>query len=131
MTLADIHIPIFAVGTERDHVAPWRSVYKINWQAQAEITFLLTNGGHNAGIISEPGHAERGFRMHCKDVGGHYFDPERFLTEAERTDGSWWPQWLSWLADRSGAFTAPPGIGTASAGYPPLDKAPGTYVLQQ
>lgn len=131
VALSDIRVPIFAVGTERDHVAPWRSVYKINWQAEAEITFLLTNGGHNAGIISEPGHSGRNFRMHRKDSCGHYLDPERFLAEAECKDGSWWPQWLSWLGDRSGAFAMPPGIGAASAGYPPLDEAPGVYVLQQ
>jgi polyhydroxyalkanoate synthase subunit PhaC len=131
VALSDIGIPIFAVGTERDHVAPWRSVYKINWQSEAEITFLLTSGGHNAGIISERGQMGRSFRVHRKDAGGHYLDPERFLAEAERKDGSWWPQWLSWLADHSGAFATPPTIGAANAGYPPLVRAPGAYVLQQ
>ena len=70
----DLRVPIFAVGTERDHVAPWRSVYKINWQAEAEITFLLTNGGHNAGIVSEPGHAGRSFRVHRKHALGQYLE---------------------------------------------------------
>ena len=131
ITLSDIHAPIFAVGTERDHVAPWHSVYKINWQAEAEVTFLLTSGGHNAGIVSEPGHAGRSFRAHCKDGGGRHLDPERFLAEAERKDRSWWPHWLSWLAARSGTPTAPPTMGAPSAGYPVLDKAPGAYVLQK
>jgi polyhydroxyalkanoate synthase subunit PhaC len=131
ITLSDIHAPIFAVGTERDHVAPWHSVYKINWQAEAEVTFLLTSGGHNAGIVSEPGHPRRSFRVHRKDVGARHLDPEQFLAKAEQRSGSWWPQWGSWLDDRSGPLAALPQMGAAGAGCPALVDAPGTYVSQQ
>ena len=66
VSLADLRAPIFAVGTERDHVAPWRSTYKINQQVESDVTYLLTSGGHNAGIVSEPGHAGRRFRVGTK-----------------------------------------------------------------
>src|SRR3546814_8281953 len=61
ITLSAIDIPMFVVGTERDHVAPWHSVHKIHLLTGAEITFALTSGGHNAGIVSEPGHKGRSY----------------------------------------------------------------------
>jgi polyhydroxyalkanoate synthase subunit PhaC len=131
VTLSDIHSPIFAVGTERDHVAPWRSTYKINLQTETDVTYLLTTGGHNVGIVSEPSHAGRSFQVNTKAAGDRYTDPERFLTEVQSTDGSWWPEWLAWLDKCSGMPTLPPPMGAPQSGYPPLGDAPGVYVLQQ
>jgi poly[(R)-3-hydroxyalkanoate] polymerase subunit PhaC len=131
VTLGDIRAPVFAVGTERDHVAPWRSTYKINLQMETETTYLLTSGGHNAGIVSEPGHCGRDFRISTKTIDCHYLDPERFLAEAPHKEGSWWPEWIAWLSDRSGALAALPPMGAPHAGYPLLGDAPGTYVLQE
>jgi polyhydroxyalkanoate synthase subunit PhaC len=131
VALSDIQVPIFAVGTERDHVAPWRSTYKINLQVDAEVTYLLTSGGHNAGIVSEPGHNGRNFRVNSVDTKEHhYLDPERFLADAERKDGSWWPEWVAWLAAQSGA-PVPPPLNGEQAGYPSLGDAPGSYIFQQ
>ena len=129
VALADIRVPVFAVGTERDHVAPWRSVYKINLQVAGDVTYALTSGGHNAGIVSEPGHPGRSFRIATKSH--HYLDPDRFLTEAPRQDGSWWPEWIAWLGKRSGALTTAPAMAAPLAGYPVLGDAPGLYVLMQ
>jgi polyhydroxyalkanoate synthase subunit PhaC len=128
-TLADIRTPVFAVGTERDHVAPWRSTYKINLQVESDVTYLLTSGGHNAGIVSEPRHPGRSFRINTKSQ--RYLDPDLFLTQATHKDGSWWPEWIAWLNQRSGDLAAPPPIGSPEAGYPPLADAPGTYVQMQ
>ncbi len=129
VALTDIRVPVFAVGTERDHVAPWRSTYKINLQIESEVTYALTTGGHNAGIVSEPGHAGRTFRIHTKQMPDHYLDPERFLAEARRIDGSWWPQWVAWLGARSGPAATLPPLGMP--GQQPLGDAPGAYVFQQ
>ncbi len=131
ITLTDIRRPVFAVGTERDHVAPWRSTYKITLQFDTEVTYLLTTGGHNAGIVSEPGHPGCSFRVSTKRPSEHYLDPDGFYAEASQKDGSWWPEWVAWLVDRSGALTSLPTMGAPQSGYPPLGDAPGVYVLEQ
>jgi len=130
VALSDIHTPIFAVGTETDHVAPWRSVYKLHLLTDTELTFLLTSGGHNAGIVSEPGHAHRRYHVATKAADGRYVDPDRWLETATAEEGSWWPQWVAWLDARSGKPVQSPAMGAAAAGYAPLADAPGSYVLE-
>jgi polyhydroxyalkanoate synthase len=130
VTLRDIRVPIFCVATLSDHIAPWRSVYKIHLLTDAEITFVLTSGGHNAGIVSEPGHPGRHFQIARRHDGG-YGDPETWRAATAVQEGSWWPEWQRWLAQHSSAPAGPPPMGAAGRGYPPLGEAPGTYVLQE
>jgi len=130
INLADIRIPIFAVGTVADHVAPWRSVHKITFHPATDVTFLLTSGGHNAGIVSEPGHPHRSYQVATKRAGETYRDPDRWQAEVPSKEGSWWPEWHSWLIGHGAERVAPPTMGSAAAGYRPLCDAPGTYVLQ-
>jgi polyhydroxyalkanoate synthase subunit PhaC len=132
IALTDIRLPIFAVGTVRDHVAPWRSVYKLHLLADTEVTFLLTSGGHNAGIVSEPGHPHRTYQVATKRESDMYVDPDTWQAATPSRDGSWWPEWVAWLRQHSsGDMAAPPAFGAPQAGYPPLDDAPGRYVLQR
>jgi polyhydroxyalkanoate synthase subunit PhaC len=131
VALSDIRVPIFSVGTESDHVAPWRSVYKFNPLTDTEVTFLLTSGGHNAGIVSEPGHAYRHYRVATKGADDRYVDPEVWLKTTPISEGSWWPEWVAWLDARSDARGAPPKMGAGAGAYAPLSDAPGSYVLEQ
>jgi polyhydroxyalkanoate synthase subunit PhaC len=129
IALSDVRVPIFAVGTEKDHVAPWRSAFKVHLFTETEVTFLLTSGGHNAGIVSPPGVTGRRYHVHTTAAEDHYVDPATWLNLAEEHEGSWWPEWLAWLAARSGAPDAtPPPMGIAGHA---LTEAPGTYVLQR
>jgi len=123
--LHDIRAPIFAVGAERDHVAPWRSVFKIHLLTETDVTFLLTTGGHNAGIVSEPGRKRGSYKTLTKAARDGYADPDEWARLAQATEGSWWPEWTRWLEARSGPLAPPPAMGAA------LADAPGAYVLQQ
>ena len=129
VTVSDVRAPIFAVGTEKDHVAPWHSVYKINLLADVdEVTFLLTSGGHNAGIVSEPGHRHRHYRCATRVEGEHYIDPATWIRTHAPQDGSWWPVWQHSLESHSTGKTLPPPMGSPT--HPPLEQAPGRYVFE-
>jgi polyhydroxyalkanoate synthase len=129
IALMDLSAPMFVVSTETDHIAPWRSVYKVHLFTCNKLTFLLTNGGHNAGIVSEPGHRGRRYRMATRQCGDRYIDSDTWLARAQSGDGSWWPAWAAWLQSKSGAeCVAPPSIGAPSRGLLPLCPAPGVYV---
>jgi polyhydroxyalkanoate synthase subunit PhaC len=131
ISLRNIRAPMFVVGTDRDHIAPWRSVYKIHFLSSTEITFVLTSGGHNAGIVSEPGHANRHFRIEYASGADLRVGPDEWIAAAEPRDGSWWPAWTAWLEARSTKEpVAPPHMGPAGQEHASLVDAPGTYVLQ-
>ena len=127
VALTDIEVPMFIVGTVRDHVAPWPSVYKLHLLSDARLTFVLTSGGHNAGVVSEPGHPRRSFQIATRAVGERYVDPQTWRAQTSLHDGSWWPSWQKWLAQCSSGRVAPPAMGGDDA-RAPLDDAPGTYV---
>jgi polyhydroxyalkanoate synthase len=130
ITISDIRVPIFAVATLRDHVAPWTSAYKIHLLTDTDVTFVLTSGGHNAGIVSEPGHPRRSYQIALKRERDIYVDPGTWHTTTPTREGSWWPEWVSWLRRHSSDKVQPPPMGAPDKGYPALEDAPGRYVLQ-
>ncbi len=129
VTLMAIQCPMYAVGTMRDHVAPWRSVHKLHLLTNVDTTFVLTSGGHNVGIVNPPGVAGRSYQALTQLHDGPYLDPDAWLETAPKREGSWWPHWLEWLQAHSGVPELPPAMGTQD--WPPLCPAPGTYVLQK
>ncbi len=126
VSLSSLRQPIFLVGTERDHVAPWHSVHKLHWLTPAEITFVLTSGGHNAGIVSEPGHRHRHYKIMTREKDGPAIGAEEWCHMAESREGSWWSAWGEWLATQSGTPVKPPPMGNAQCGYPAIEDAPGS-----
>ena len=131
ISLADIHVPVFVIGTETDHIAPWRSVYKFLQLNAGDVTFVLTSGGHNAGVVSEPGHPHRHFRLLERKIRELYVAPEDWQGMAASREGSWWEPWTAWLDGQSGAPVTPPEMGAPDAGYAVLEPAPGSYVMQR
>jgi polyhydroxyalkanoate synthase len=128
VSLTDVKLPVFLVGTVIDHVAPWRSVYKLHYLTETEITFVLTSGGHNAGIVSPPGHPRRHYQLLKSAAGEHRVDQDAWLAAAPDYPGSWWPAWQEWLAARSGVPVNPPAMGIRGR---IVAEAPGTYVLEK
>ena len=131
IAMKDIAAPIFAVGTETDHIAPWRSVYKTQLFTDSDLTFVLTSGGHNGGIINEPEAGRGHFRLSLRPAGARYVGPDAWFARNPAQPGSWWPAWTDWLKARSSDVTPPPATGAADKGFPPLEAAPGPYVYQQ
>jgi polyhydroxyalkanoate synthase len=125
IALSDIRVPVFALGTERDTVAPWRSVYKIHLLCRADVTFCLTSGGHNAGVVNPPGTpAGPSYRIATRSGAAAYLGPAEWEAATPTRGGSWWPAWADWLGRHGGkrAAARPPAARGADA--------PGTYVLE-
>ena len=132
ISVGDIRLPLFVVGTVTDHVAPWQSVYKIRkLKPMGDTTFVLTSGGHNAGIVSEPGRPRRNYRIGSWNEQTPYSAPEQWAAQAGSQEGSWWPAWGEWLARQCGKDTAAPQMGAEAAGFAPLCDAPGSYIHQR
>ena len=130
IALSDIHAPMFVVGTVRDHVAPWKSTYKIHYQVDADVTYLLTSGGHNTGVVAPPNEPGHSYQVRTKAEDAPYIGPDEWLKAVPQVEGSWWPEWTKWLTAQSGEFCEPPRMGVGPADGHSLPDAPGDYVRQ-
>ena len=126
ISMSDIHVPMFVVATLADHVAPWRSVHKIHYQVDADLTFLLTSGGHNAGVVAPPDDPGHSYQVMSKAADAPYVGPGEWLKLAPHVEGSWWPEWTRWLIAKSGELCDLPPIGYGDIDS--LPDAPGDYV---
>lgn len=124
VAMKDIRVPIFALGAERDHIAPWRSVYKIELYGSADTTFVLSGGGHNQSVVSPPGKPGAYFSVRPTRQGRPYVEPDVWAASAKRQDGSWWPRWSTWLERHSRGGRVPSRAVQAVHG-----PAPGRYVF--
>ncbi|HET9642566.1 MAG TPA: alpha/beta fold hydrolase [Burkholderiaceae bacterium] len=131
INLADIRAPIFNVGTVQDHVAPWRSVYRLSHLTDVDQTFVLAAGGHNVGIVNPPGQPRASYRIRHWRMGERLLTPEEWMADAHSVQGSWWTAWVEWLRRHSSGHTQLPQMGAPEAGLPLLEAAPGTYVHQR
>ncbi|WP_292932801.1 alpha/beta fold hydrolase [Noviherbaspirillum sp.] len=131
--LGDIQAPIFCVAAERDHVAPWRAVFKLHLQTEeTELTFVLSSGGHNVGIVNPPGQSYSSYRIAVREKDAVSLDPETWQAQTPVQEGSWWPAWEAWLTRHSSSERlAPLLLGTKDKKYSPRYDAPGKYVHVQ
>jgi polyhydroxyalkanoate synthase subunit PhaC len=126
LDLGTITQDIYAVGAQKDHIVPWKSAWKVSQHTNANVRFVLASSGHIAGIINHPAKGKGNFWTN--DAAERAGSPEEWLENTTEHEGSWWTDWVSWLGERSGEKTDPPGMG--SDRYPPLEDAPGSYVKE-
>jgi polyhydroxyalkanoate synthase len=121
ITLGDIKHNVYIVSAENDHIVPWRSGYATTQLVSGPARFVLSSGGHIAGIVNPPG--PKNWYMAADEVPA---DPDEWRRCATRHQGSWWEDWSTWSAANAGDLVDPPPMGSES--YPVLGDAPGTYI---
>jgi polyhydroxyalkanoate synthase len=120
--LGKIRTPLFVLGAETDHIAPWRATYATTQYVGGDAKFTLTNSGHVAGIVNPPGNAKSVCWTKSHVVKGQSADEWR--ETSEKHEHSWWEDWAKWIGSRAGAKVAP-------ARLPDGDPSPGAYVKNQ
>lgn len=122
--LRRVRCPAYIVAGSEDHIVPWRAAYRTAELISGAARVVLGNAGHITSILSPPGPGKAAYL--AGDARSD--DGDSWQRAATRHDGSWWPDWAAWLAERSGNRQAP--IARGSAKYRPLEPAPGRYVLE-
>ena len=110
-------------------MSPWPSVYKAHLLTDTEVTFCLTSGGHNAGVVNPPGRdSTQSYQIATRAADGAYIDPQTWQLTTPVCRGSWWPAWEQWLRQFAGAAVPARPIADP-ARLATLDDAPGRYVV--
>jgi polyhydroxyalkanoate synthase len=120
---------LYIVATAEDHIAPWRTVYALTQHVSGNTRFRLGHSGHIAGIVSPPG-GKKGHWHGVEGAGATVNPPtaDAWKAQAPKHEGSWWPDWSAWNAERSGDRVAARAPG-AHPEFPAIAAAPGAYVL--
>lgn len=118
--LSRVKVPIYVLGSESDHITPWRSTYRTTQLVSGHVRYVLSSRGHIAGVVNPPSNSKAGYWTSdlCPP------DPDEWRLRASEHLGSWWEDWAGWASARSGLETAPPAM-------PAGEPAPGRYVLNQ
>ena len=123
LSLGDVKSDTYIVGAVNDHIVPWTTSYKATHLLAGHVRYVLTSGGHVAGIVNPPG-------PKAWYVAGEDYPPsaQAWQAAAERRNGSWWEDWAEWADSRAGDLVKPPKMG--SRRYPARGDAPGQYVRE-
>ena len=124
--LGRINQPLYAVGTEQDHIAPWKETFKVCGLVGGPVRYALASSGHILGIVNPPVDPPK--RKYWAGEASGQKDAEAWRAGLEKVSGTWWTDWIEWLLPQCGARVAPPGLGNER--YTKLADAPGTYVME-
>ena len=120
--LGKIKAPICFLSAYEDHIAPWKSTYAGTQLVGGPVKFVLSGSGHIAGVINPASSDKYGFWLNSKVPP----NPDDWFKDAVQQEGSWWPDWLTWLQPYAGPQVPAriPGDGQLE----PIEEAPGSYV---
>ena len=128
--LSKVTNDLFILGGTTDHITPWRACYRSTQLfGSKDVTFVLSQAGHMQAILNPPGNPKAKYFV-SKKAGHPPADVDDWLKGTEEVPGSWWPLWMDWVQQRSGKQVAAPKAA-GNKKYPPLEAAPGLYVLEQ
>ncbi len=125
LDLSKVPHDVYFVSAEVDHIAPWKAVYEGAKLPGGIVRFMLSNSGHIAGVVNPPSPKSKHWVGSAEQLPDN---PETWRSEANEVGKSWWEDWTPWIAERSGTQQDPPPMG--SSAHPPLEDAPGSYVLE-
>ncbi|HEX4013522.1 MAG TPA: alpha/beta fold hydrolase [Candidatus Cybelea sp.] len=120
--LGKIATPLYVLGAENDHIAPWRATYQTTQFVSGPSKYVLTNSGHIAGIVNPPG-GKRTWH-YTKPAAERGESADVWLETADRHNGSWWEDWAPWAQAHGGPMREPFAL-------PDGERAPGRYVLNE
>ena len=118
--------PVYAVGAEDDHVAPWRATFRISNVVTGAKRYVLSSSGHILGIVNPVVSPPR--REFSVAAAERHDSPDTWRERAEHRAGSWWEDWVAWLVPQSGKLQKAGPVATKA--YPALADAPGSYVME-
>ena len=121
--LQKVTVDSFNVAGINDHITPWDAVYRSSLLIGGSKRFILSNSGHIQSILNPPGNPKANYLESSKLSG----DPRAWYHDAQKHDGSWWPQWLSWIQAHAGEQRETQ-VALGNPHYPAMEAAPGTYV---
>lgn len=128
--LSKVKSDLFILGGTTDHITPWRACYRSTQLfGSKDVTFVLSQAGHMQAILNPPGNPKARYYV-SKKPGHPPADVDEWLQGAEEVSGSWWPFWMEWVKNRAGKLIAAPA-SLGSKQHPPMDPAPGRYVLDE
>jgi polyhydroxyalkanoate synthase subunit PhaC len=123
--LSRITADTYVAAGLKDHITPWQGGYQTTQMVGGRSQFVLCSSGHIQTVVAAPDHPRLGYFVNPDTPA----EPEKWLADAQRREGSWWAHWSDWLAGRSGELVAAPA-SLGSTQYPPMEPAPGTYIFQ-
>ncbi len=124
--LSSVTLPAYILATREDHIVPWKTAYQSIRLLGGDSRFVLAGSGHIAGVVNPPAKQRRN---HWTSTALPR-DPDAWLAGAEAHPGSWWPDWIDWLAAHAGEQVPAPAT-PGNPNYPPLEPAPGRYVRER